>query len=125
MIKISDWMSKPVIYAKPDDSIFSVVKKMVKHDIGCLVVEDKENNTCGIITERDILKKGIANENDLKLLKVNNIMTRNIQTVSVDASVIEVLKLMNKGKFRDTPITKDGNIVGIITSQDLIKILSV
>ncbi len=125
VIKISDWMSKPVICAKPDDYVLSAIKKMAKHNIGCLVIEGKGKKIFGIITERDILKKAVAKGKNLSSLKVSSLMTGKVKSVDIKSSILYLMKLMEKGRFRDTPITKDGKLVGIITSQDVIKMLSV
>src|SRR3989338_7411496 len=121
VIKLSDWMSKPVLCAKPDDSILSAIKKMADHNIGCLVIEGKNKKVFGIITERDILKKAVSKGKNLSTLKVSSLMTTKVKSVDVNSSILYLMKLMEKGRFRDTPITKDGKIVGIITSQDIIK----
>lgn len=125
MIKISDWMSKPVICAKPQDLVISSVRKMMSHDIGCLIVKDGNNKVIGILTERDILKKAIAMQKGINSLKVKDIMTKKVSTIDINSSILQIMQLMKKGKFRDTPITKNGRLVGIITSQDVIKMLSV
>src|SRR3989338_1055139 len=125
VIKLSDWMSKPVLCAKPDDSIISAIKKMAGHNIGCLVIEGKNKKVLGIITERDILKKAVAKGKKLSTLEVSSIMTDKVKSVDINSPVLYLMKLMEKGRFRDTPITKGGKLVGIITSQDIIKMLSV
>lgn len=125
MIKISDWMSKPVIRINPADSLLKAVKKMAKHNIGCLVIEDQKGKAHGIVTERDILRKAISLQKDLTSSKVKDIMTKNVKTLPVNSHVLTILRAMEKGRFRDTPITKNGRIVGIITSQDVIDMLSV
>ncbi len=125
MIKISSWMSKPVISAKPDDSIISAVKKMARNDIGCLVIQDGSKKIYGILTERDVLKKAVASQKDMRKLKIKDIMTKKVKTVDINSSVLYLMHLMKEGMFRDTPITKDGKVVGVITSQDIIRMLAV
>ena len=125
MIKIGGWMSKPVISAKPDDSVISAVKKMARHDIGCLVIQEGSKKIHGILTERDVLKKAVASQKDASKLKIKDIMTKNVKTVDINSSVLYLMHLMKKGGFRDTPITKDGKVVGVITSQDIIGMLAV
>jgi CBS domain-containing protein len=125
MIQIRRWMSKPVICVKPEDTIHAASKKMVRNRIGCVVVKDEKNRLRGILTERDILRKLVKRNFHLKKVKVEDIMTKYVKTVSIHSNVLEILRQMKKGKFRDIPITENGNVVGIITSSDLIKMLSV
>ena len=125
LIKISDWMSGPVICAKPQDSLLSAIKKMAKHNIGCLVIKDKSIKIHGIISERDILKKAVAKQKNLAKLRVVDIMTTKVKTADINSSLLYLIKMMEKGKFRDTPIMKKGKLAGIITSQDVIRMLSI
>ena len=124
MIRISDWMSKPVICAKPQETIISAIKKMAKNNIGCLIVIDKNARIHGVLSERDILKNAVAKQKNLAKLRVKEIMTGNVKSADINSSLLYLMKIMKKGKFRDTPITKDGKLIGIITSQDIIKMLS-
>ena len=107
MIQIKEWMSHPVISVNPDETLYSAAKKMVKHDIGCLIVTDKKRKIYGIMTERDILKKAVGIHLDTKKIKVKDVMTKNVKKVSINSTVLKILKIMDKGKFRDIPITKD------------------
>jgi len=124
MIEISDWMSKSVITSKPEDSISDASKKMIKHGIGCLVIVNDKKALSGILTERDILRVLVQKNMNIKDLKVKDVMSKKVKTAPVNSKVLQVLKIMKTGKFRDLPITDKGNIVGIITSKDLIDILS-
>ena len=125
VIKLSDWMSKPVLCAKPNDFVLSAIRKMAQHNIGCLVIEGNGKKVFGILTERDILKKAVSKGKNLSSLRVSSLMTTKVKSVDINSSILYLMKLMEKGRFRDTPITKNGKLVGIITSQDVIKMLSV
>lgn len=124
MITIENWMSKPVVTVKPEDTLYNAIKKMVKNSIGDVIVVDDENKPIGIITERDILKRVLAKKMDFLKVKVGDIMTKRIATASTNATFLEVARIMRKGSFRRLPITKNGKIVGIVTARDIIHFMS-
>lgn len=124
MITIENWMSTPVYTVNPDDSTLSAIKVMVKKNIGDVVVINAKNVPIGIITERDILSRVILSNKSLEETKVKSIMTKNLKTATVGATFLEISRLMERGGFRRIPITKNGKIVGIVTSRDLVRFMS-
>ena len=123
MIKITDYMSKPVITVKPGESIRAAVKKMDQYNIGSVIVVDGKKPV-GIMTERDILRKAIAKGLDLDKTVVEKIMTSKLQTATEDATLIEVASVMKRHTMRRiVVVSKKGDVVGIVTSKDLIDLL--
>ena len=123
MIKLEDWMTKPVITIPPDKSVFEAVKVMSQKDIGALIVIDEKKKLKGIFTERDVLKM-VAQEQDLKAIKVSDVMIKKVRTVDVGATILEVSKVMHEHGFRRIPLTKNGEVVGIMTDKNLIELMS-
>ena len=107
-----------------DTSISKAAGIMDEKSIGSVLIEE-DNRIIGIMTERDILKKAVGIHLDTKKIKVKDVMTKKVKKVPINSTVLEILKIMDKGKFRDIPITKNGYLVGIITSHDLIKMLAI
>jgi CBS domain-containing protein len=123
MITVENWMSKPIVSVKPDDTVFSALKKMVKNDIGdVLVVKDKK--PVGILTERDIIKRLLMKKLDPQKTEVKKIMTKKLVTADVNMSLLQVSRIMKKGDFRRMPVTRAGKVVGIVTSRDLVRFMS-
>jgi CBS domain-containing protein len=124
MIKITDYMSKPVISAKPTDSIRAIAKKMDSYNIGSLVLVDGKR-PIGIVTERDVMRKAIAKTIDLDKTPVSRIMTPKVQTVTTAASLIEIASLMKSHTLRRIVVVNNkGELAGIVTSKDLIDLLT-
>ena len=124
MITLQNWMSKPVVTAKPDDIAYAGVKRMVTKGIGDVIIVDKDKKPIGILTERDVLKRGIIEGRDLKKVKIKDIMTKRVKTVDINTSLLKVSSTMEKGNFRRVPVTKAGKLVGIVTSKDLVRFMS-
>jgi CBS domain-containing protein len=123
MIKLEDWMTKPVITINPDKSVLEAVKLMSKKDIGALIVEDEKMKLKGIFTERDVLKM-VAQGKDLNKIKVKDVMIKKVRTVDVNSTVLSVSKIMHEHGFRRIPVTKKGQVVGIMTDKNLIELMS-
>ncbi len=113
-----DIMTKRVIFARPDESTLSVSEVMVEHAVSQLPVLDRKR-VIGTVTEESIirnLKSNLAQE------KVRSVMSPPLPTVSESVSLEMVRSLLKKSP--GLLVTKDGEVVGIITRSDLLKVLS-
>lgn len=141
-------MNRDVVSIGGDDTLKEAVILMVKHRVSGLPVIDKNKNIIGIISQSDIIKHGKRPliletvdlleifiyeqapeeyEEELKkalTLKVKNVMTDNIITVSENTSVGRIAHLMIKNEINRLPVIKDGKLVGIIGREDIIKAIA-
>ena len=124
MITVKDWMSKPVMTIKPNASVHEAATTMSKHSVGSLVVSRDNKRPDGILTERDVLRKIIANRKDPDATKVEDIMTKKAVTVDVDTSLLEISKIMSKNLLRRIVVTEKDKMIGIITSRDLLQLMA-
>lgn len=124
MIPIENLMSKPVYTVKPTDSVYTAIRKMVTKNIGAVIVVNKDKSPAGIITERDVLKRVVIKSKDLKETKVEDVMTKRMQTATTNATVLEISRIMENGHLRRIPILRNNQVVGIITARDIIKFMS-
>jgi CBS domain-containing protein len=98
-----------------------VIDKLEIDKAGALVVTDDHETILGIITERDIargLKKFGRNVVDKPMAEL---MTRVVRTCKLDQPVEAVLRLMDEHQIQYVPITKNGQLYGIINMLDLVK----
>lgn len=122
MIKVTDWMTKDVKTVTKDDSVQEASKRMKEINGGSLIVLDNEK-AIGIITERDVSQKLVAEDKSPSGTKVEEIMTANLISASPDDSIMEVSKRMNLAKIKKMPIMQDGKLVGILTTTDLMRVM--
>lgn len=122
MIKTAEYMSKPVISAPATSTVLDIAKLMNRHNIGSVVLMDDER-IAGIVTERDVIRKIVAQEDDASEVTADEIMTDEVKTVSKDASVMEVSGQMKEHTMRRVVVVEDGKPFGIITSRDIIGLL--
>lgn len=116
-------MNSPVISSSTEMTVFEAAKLLKKKKIGAIVLL-KDDKLAGIMTERDILFRVLAEGKDYKTTTVGDVMTQSVYTVSPDASLLDVSKVMNKYKIRHAIVLENDKVVGIITARDLIDMVS-
>jgi CBS domain-containing protein len=116
---------KDVVTVKSGTSIREVAKLMEEKNIGSVVI-DGEGEKFGIITDRDILLRVLSKNLDPNTAPVDDIMTwKNVLILREDMGLFEALEQVKKSAVRRFPVLNaDGNLVGIITLDDIITILS-
>lgn len=104
----------------PRATLGDVVRELVAHNCGSLVVCDGDN-LVGIITERDILRACAAHAAELDTLKVEQFMTANLITGQITDDLNEVMGVMTTHRVRHLPIMQAGRLAGLISIGDVVK----
>jgi len=115
---VSDIMSTPVLTIDLEAPLEDAVRILGERHIGSLVVTEKDN-PAGIVTERDLLSKVIAQDRDPAKIKVREVMSAQLITVKPTNTIKEAAQRMIKEKGR-LVVLKEGKVCGIITASDLI-----
>lgn len=97
---------------------------MRDHNIGALVVVNRDNQVVGILSERDIARAFSDAGERIIDLTVGNVMTENVVSISPKASVYDARLLMKEGGFRHLPVTLNGDLVGIISISDVLEAIA-
>ncbi len=103
-----------------DVTVAQAAEKMSAHHIGCLVVLDNNGHFAGVISERDMLSKVLANSLSPDDILVKDIMTSSVISCDAQAPVIEAERLMAKNRIRHLPIVQGETATGMISTRDLI-----
>jgi CBS domain-containing protein len=113
-----------VVSVKPDATVQFVAGLMKEKNIGCVVVTDN-HRPVGIVTDRDIaLRSGtLCDQPDMILIET--VMTRDITTIRKDAGIFDAIQEMKTLGVRRMPIVDSGGrLVGLLTVDDLIRLLA-
>ena len=113
-----------VVSVKPDATVQFVAGLMKEKNIGCVVVTDN-HRPVGIVTDRDIaLRSGtLCDQPDMILIE--SVMTRDIMTIRKDAGIFDAIQEMKTLGVRRMPIVDSGGrLVGLLTVDDLIRLLA-
>lgn len=117
MPTLRDIMSKNPVTVTPDTTLQEVARLMKQHDIGDVLVTEG-NRLTGIVTDRDIVVRSLAEGGDLKM-NVRNVMTENPLTMPADTDVREAARKMADQKVRRLPVVENDQPVGIVSLGDL------
>ena len=121
-IKVGDIMAKDVVSVTKDATAEEIAKLMEKHDIGSvMVVEHKKAE--GIVTERDVVHRVIAQGKDAKKVKAGEIMSAPLQAIGPEASLENAARAMRDYKIKRLPVINEHKeLVGIISEGDIMRI---
>ncbi|MFP5247247.1 MAG: CBS domain-containing protein [Thermoanaerobaculia bacterium] len=101
------------------DSIRDVARIMKDQDTGVVPVVDGRR-IIGLITDRDIVVRGLAEGKDLANARVNEIMTKSVRSLREDATVNEALEMMSRSEIRRLPVVNGNDeLVGIVSLGDI------
>jgi len=122
MKKCSDVMTEEVVYCVPGDVVTRVAQLMKTEDIGPVLIVDNEESRklVGIVTDRDLALKVVADGRDPNTTTVEDVMTRKLITCRADDDVEAALKAMAQYQLRRIPVVDDSmRLVGIISQADV------
>jgi CBS domain-containing protein len=119
-ILVADVMTREPVTAKPDDDLLKCAKRMVKKRVGSLVLVDKKK-LVGFIDDRDVLWALVKkSKKDLSKIKAIDISPKKIITIRPSATIREAIDKMKKVRFERLPVINDNQLVGIITTKDIL-----
>ena len=110
-----------IITVRAEEPVRRAVALMVEHRIGALIVVDAAGRLVGILSERDIMRAA-ADDEQLFGRPVDAIMTRDVIVGLPQDDVIAVAHTMLEKRFRHLPIIDEGELIGIISIGDVLKI---
>jgi CBS domain-containing protein len=122
MPTVKDFMTTNVITIDVKRTVLEAAKLMHQQDKGDLVVMDGDVAK-GIVTERDLVRRVIAQKKPLDT-KVSEIMSTPLITIEENAQLRDAARIMVKYKIRRLPVTKKKVLVGIIATSDFARHLS-
>ncbi|MFI5420244.1 MAG: cyclic nucleotide-binding/CBS domain-containing protein [Nitrososphaerales archaeon] len=117
---VESLMSKKLVTVETSATAFDVSREMLDHDIGCILVLEKKK-LAGIVTKSDILREAVMKRLDPQKIVVTELMTRPVVTIGSDRSLADASALMSKHNITKIPVLSGGQLVGIITSTDLVR----
>ncbi|MEM3696066.1 MAG: CBS domain-containing protein [Candidatus Bathyarchaeia archaeon] len=119
-VKVSKVMTKNLITVFLGSMVEEAVRKMIDFDVECLPVVDSKGILHGLLTFRDIVTKVIYSQADVRRLKVEDIMAKDLVTCNLSCTVLDVVKIMKNKHLRRIPVVNAKNkLMGLVTDFDL------
>jgi CBS domain-containing protein len=118
-MKVKQVMHKGVTWMTPETTLADVARQMKRKDVGAIPV-GKNDRLVGMVTDRDIVCRGLANGKTNQKLNAGDVMTKGIIYCSADDDVTKALRIMKAKKIRRLPvIDAKKRMVGILSLGDI------
>ncbi len=117
-MKVRDIMTANVEAVGPETDLVTIARRMKDLNVGSLPVVENDQ-LVGIITDRDIVIRGVAGGLSLQEEQVRNYLTPNPTTVTPDADAREAAELMGREQIRRLPVVEGGRLVGMLAIGDV------
>ena len=119
---VKDVMTSPAVTVPENTPIDKTAQLMNTDKLGCIIVTSKDGKALGIITESDLVKRVLAKNIRPNKLTARDVMSTPLITVDPDEILTETARRMNKLNIRRMGVIYKGNLVGIISSKDILAI---
>lgn len=119
--RASELMSKPVITCSPREKTNQIARIMSLYHISAVVLTTADGEVSGLVTEKDLVEKVVANSRSPDNIRAEEIANNNPVCISPDSFYYQVLLAMIKGQAKHAIVTENNRPIGIITIRDLIR----
>ena len=123
-MKVKDIMTSDPVSVTPETPLRDAARMMKQHNVGIIPVVDRAGSKqlVGVITDRDIAVRCVAEGHDSSKCPVREAMSGEVQTARADDDVSSVMRLMGKEQVRRIPIVDErGGLVGIVAQADIVR----
>lgn len=122
LAKAKDIMTKKLLTASPNDSIYKIVDQLIDNGISGMPVVNEKHELIGIVSEKDCLEVlTLGGYHGLKDGYVSDYMTETALTVDPETDILEIAKLFEKYPYRRIPVIDNKKLVGQISRRDVLK----
>lgn len=121
-VRVKDFMVTDFNVLRPDDDMYSAVKLLVHKEVPAAVVLDKRDKLVGLLSETDCVKVVLdASYNERPPGKVEEYMTTTMDTINVDATLIDTAEIFKTKTYRMYPVMDHGRLVGVVTRRRVLR----
>lgn len=118
VLKIKDIMTKNVKTVSENSTMKEVAEHMKSLNVGSIPVCDKSNKLIGMVTDRDMVIRGLTTGSDPNT-PINKVMSKSPVSIGSDIGVHEAARVMAKNQIRRLPVVENNELVGIVSIGDL------
>jgi len=117
--RISDVMTADPVAMTSDATLAAAAVAMRDRDIGDVVVTKSDGTVCGVVTDRDIVVRAVAEGTDPSAKTLEDVCSHDVVTIGPDEPIGAAVKAMEKHAIRRLPVMDNGTLVGIVSIGDL------
>tara|TARA_Y100000310_G_C20691915_1_gene822852 strand:- start:4248 stop:4694 length:447 start_codon:yes stop_codon:yes gene_type:complete len=118
-VSVGDAMTQNPVTVDSELTIMAAAKILIDERVGSLLVTSGKQ-LLGIVTEKDIVRI-IAQGLNAKSVTIDQIMTSKLHTIEPDTDLYDAVHYMKKHKIRRLPVLHKGNMLGLLTTSDVLK----
>jgi len=120
---VKDAMSSPVVTLDEEAPSNKIANIMGENDLGCVIIINKAGKPIGIITERDLVLRVLTKNIKPDTVKAKDIMTSPLVTIEPEATISDAARRMSRLDIRRLGVLYKGNLVGVISSKDILGVM--
>jgi CBS domain-containing protein len=106
--------------ARDEAPVRELVERMAEYAVGCVVVLDVDNHPVGIVTDRDLTVRVVAQGRDPSTLRAADVMSKPLVTAAPDERLEAITKRMRSAAVRRLPVVRDGRLTGLVALDDIV-----
>jgi CBS domain-containing protein len=124
MVTVKDILDRKgykVVTVSPGDTVLTAAKLMTAEGIGGVVVVDDDGRVAGIFTERDVLRRVVAEAKSVEDTRVGDAMSDRVACCTLSTTLEDCQMAMTDKRFRHLPVVEEGKLVGIVSIGDVVR----
>ena len=118
-MRVRDCMSENVVTITPEESAALAARLMTRHNLGVLAVCDYHGKLQGVVTDRDIITRCVAVDQDPSRVPVADIMSAQVETIAPEENAQAATERMARKQVRRLPVQEHGRLVGMVSLGDV------
>ncbi|MEO1610376.1 MAG: CBS domain-containing protein [Pseudomonadota bacterium] len=118
----AEFRTKPApLTARRGETVLEAAQRMAERNFGSIIVVNDDGTIAGMVTERDMFKRVIADRRDPEKTTVEDVMTKNVRTASEEDDLLDWLRIMSNERFRRLPIVdSEGKLSSVMSQGDFV-----
>jgi signal-transduction protein with cAMP-binding, CBS, and nucleotidyltransferase domain len=120
---VKDVMSSPVVTTDEEAPSNKIAKLMSENKFGCVIITNKDGKPLGIITERDLVLRVLAENLQPESVKAKEVMTSPLATIEPEATISEAARRMSRMDIRRLGVIYRGDLIGLVSSKDILSVM--
>jgi CBS domain-containing protein len=117
--KVREVMTSHPVTLSSDASLIEAAKRMRDNDIGDVLIVEADGRLRGIVTDRDMVVRGLADERDARSTTIGDVCSPDLVAVGADEDADRAVQLMRERAVRRIPVVDGGQLVGVISLGDM------
>jgi len=109
--------NQEVVAAPGSMAVREAARLMKERRVGAVLIVD-DGKLAGVFTERDVMTRVVAEDREAHTTRLEEVMTRDPQTIHPDKPFPAALRIMHEGGFRHVPVVENGRVIGVISARD-------